>query len=225
MTWVEFVLAFLVFFASHSILIRAPAKPWIVACIGSKGFVALYASLSLAVLAWLITSAARAPYVELWSWSSWQSYMTLALMLPACLLLAMSIARPNPFSFGGVANDRFDPAHPGIIRWTRHPLLAVLTLWSIAHVVPNGNLAHVLVFGSFTAFALFGHRLVDRRKRLELGAEWQRMLMRVQASGTIPKPLSYRSLICRLALGIGLFLALIWLHPLVLGVSPIQMRS
>ena len=225
MAWAEFSLAFLAFFASHSIPIRPPVKPWVVARIGAKGFTVLYAMLSFAVLAWLITAAGRAPYIELWPWAPWQSHVTLALMLPACLLLAMSIARPNPFSFGGALNDRFDPANPGIIRWTRHPLLAVLALWAIAHLVPNGDLAHGLVFGSFAAFALLGHRLVDRRKRRELGDDWQRLLTHVQASGIIPKAESYRVLISRLALGIGMFLALIWLHSLVLGVSPVQMPS
>ncbi|MEM8950149.1 MAG: NnrU family protein [Pseudomonadota bacterium] len=219
MAWVEFVLAFLVFFASHSILIRPPVKPWLVARIGSRGFTAFYVILSLAVLAWLINAAGQAPYVELWPWAPWQSHVTLALMLPACLLLAMSIARPNPFSFGGALNDRFDPEHPGIIRWTRHPLLAVLALWAMAHLLPNGDLAHALVFGSFAAFALFGIRLVDQRKRLELGDEWQRLLTRVQASRVIPKPVYYRALVFRLSVGIGLFYALIWLHPLILGVS------
>lgn len=221
MAWAELFLAFLAFFFSHSVPIRPPVKPWIIACIGETGFTLVYAALSLAVLAWLIAAAGRAPFVELWPWASWQSHITLALMLPACLILTLSIARPNPFSFGGRRNDRFDPAYPGIIRWILHPLLAVLALWAIAHVLPNGDLAHGIVFGVFAAFALLGGRLVDRRKRREMGDDWQRLTAHVQQSSTIPKPSNYGALIVRGALGIGLFLGLIWLHPLVLGVSPL----
>lgn len=221
MAWAELVLAFTLFFVSHSIPIRPPVKPWIVARIGDAGFTVLYAILSLTVLGWLITAAGRAPFIELWPWASWQSHVTLALMLPVCLILAMSIARPNPFSFGGRGNDRFDPAHPGIVRWMRHPLLAALALWAIAHLVPNGDLAHGLVFGIFDAFALLGGRMVDGRKRRELGDDWQRLLTDVQASPVIPRPLSCQAAAVRFALGIGLYLGLIWLHPWVLGVSPI----
>ena len=221
MAWAEFLLATLVFFVSHSIPNRPPLKPWLVARIGIAGFSALYSFLSLIILGWLIAAASRAPFIELWPWAPWQSYVTLVLMLLTCLLLAMSVARPNPFSFGGVANDEFDPTRPGLIRWTRHPLLAVLALWAIAHLLPNGDLAHALVFGSFAAFALFGCRLVDRRKRLEMGDDWQRLLTQVQSCSLVPRPLNDSVLILRLALGIGLFLGLIWLHPLMLGVSPI----
>ena len=221
MAWAEFLLATLVFFVSHSIPNRPPLKPWLVARIGIAGFSALYSLLSLIILGWLIAAASRAPFIELWPWASWQSYVTLVLMLLTCLLLAVSVARPNPFSFGGVANDKFDPTRPGIIRWTRHPLLAVLALWAIAHLLPNGDLAHALVFASFAAFALFGCRLVDRRKRLEMGDDWQHLLTQVQSCSLVPRPLNDSVLILRLVLGIGLFLGLIWLHPLMLGVSPI----
>jgi hypothetical protein len=96
-------------------------------------------------------------------------------MGPVCQILASSIARPNPFSFGGAGNDRFDQRQPGIVRWSPHPLLLALALWAAAHVVPNGDQAHVILFGTFTAFAILGDRLIDRRKRREIWAEWQRL--------------------------------------------------
>lgn len=222
MAWAELFLAFTIFFVSHSVPIRPPVKPWLVARVGGTGFTLLYAVLSFVVLAWLIAAAARAPFVELWPWAPWQSQVTLALMLPACLILAISIARPNPFSFGGSRNDSFDPMHPGVVRWIRHPLLAVLALWAIAHLLPNGNLAHGLVFGTFAAFALLGSRLIDQRKRREMGDDWQRLAIQVQGSALIPKPSSHGTLIVRLALGTGLFVGLIWLHPWILGVSPLS---
>lgn len=69
MMWAEFVLAFGVFFASHSIPVRPPVRPWLVSRLGAGGFHLVYSLLSLAVLGWLITAAGRAPYVELWTWA------------------------------------------------------------------------------------------------------------------------------------------------------------
>jgi uncharacterized membrane protein len=179
-----------------------------------------YSALSLAVLAWLIGAAGRAPYVGLWDWAPWQVHVPLTVMGPVCLILALSIGRPNPFSFGGARNDQFDPARPGIVRLSRHPLLLALALWAAAHVVPNGDLAHVILFGTFAAFALLGGRLIDRRKRREMGPEWQGMLDRVAATPLLSVSPSGDTLL-RLAASIALYGALLWAHPFLFGVSPL----
>lgn len=44
------------------------------------------------------------------------------------------------------------------------------------HLLPNGDLAHVLLFGPFLVMALVGMPMVERRRRREMGeAEWQRL--------------------------------------------------
>lgn len=91
-------------------------------------------------------------------------------------LLAFSVAAPNPLSFGGARNERFDPKRPGVVGLARHPLLLALALWAFAHVIPNGDLAHVVMFGLLGSFALLGTPLIDRRKRRALGeAQWSMM--------------------------------------------------
>ena len=221
MGWLEFTAACAVFFLSHSIPVRPPVRPWLQARLGRSGFTLVYSVLSLAVLAWLIGAAGRAPQVPLWGWAPWQAHVTLALMLPVCLILALGIARPNPFSFGGARNERFDPMRPGIVRFSRHPFLLALALWAAAHVVPNGDLAHVILFGTFSGFALVGMRLVDRRRKRELGATWNRLeTVRQQAPLLLP-PVSWAEAAIRVALGIALYAALLWLHPWLFGVSPL----
>ena len=118
----------------------------------AAGFTLAYSALSLAVLTWVIGAAGRAPYVPLWQWAPWQNHVVLVVMALVCLLLALSIGRPNPFSFGGARNQDFDPHVPGIIRLHRHPLLLALGLWAFAHTLPNGDLAHVILFGVFGVF-------------------------------------------------------------------------
>ncbi|PRY83771.1 NnrU family protein [Donghicola tyrosinivorans] len=220
MGWLEFVAAYAVFFASHSLPVRPSVRPWLEARLGSSGFTLAYSALSLVVLAWLIGAAGRAPHLAVWDWAPWQVHVPLTVMWPVCLILALSIARPNPFSFGGASNDRFDPTRPGIVRWSRHPLLLALALWAAAHIVPNGDLAHVILFGTFAAFALLGGRLVDRRKRREMGPEWQRMRNRVADAPRLPASLSDGTLL-RLAAGVALYGTLLWAHPFLFGVSPL----
>ncbi len=221
MGWLEFALAWIAFFITHSLPLRAPFRPWMQRCLGQRGFTILYSALSLAVLTWLIGAAGRAPFVPLWDWAPWQAHVSLTVMLPVCLILAFSLGRPNPFSFGGARNDRFDPARPGIVRITRHPLLLALTLWAAAHVVPNGDMAHTLLFGTFAVFAAFGIRLVDRRRQREMGAQWQRLHAAVAASSAIAKPSSWAGALIRFVAGLALYGGLIWLHPRLFDVSPL----
>jgi uncharacterized membrane protein len=219
MGWNEFAFAFGAFFLTHSIPIRPPLRPWAVARLGHAGFGIAYSALSLGVLAWLIAAAGRAPYVPLWDWAPWQNHVVLAVMLPICVILSLAIARPNPFSFGGAQNDRFDPASPGIVRLTRHPLLQALGIWSAAHILPNGDLAHVMLFGTFAGFAMLGGRLVDRRRQREMGQRWHDLRA---ALSECPASLSLTAdTLLRLAAGLMLYAGLIWLHPLVIGVDPL----
>lgn len=215
MDWLEFTAAFAAFFLTHSIPLRPAVRPHLQRALGRRGFTLVYSALSIAMLGWLIAAAGRAPFVPLWTWAPWQPLVPLVVMLLVCLILSLAIARPNPFSFGGARNETFDPARPGIVRLNRHPLLLALALWGTAHVVPNGDLAHVILFGTFTGFALLGRRLIDRRKRREMGKDWDALAAMVKAAAPLPLPLS------RLATGLALYLLLIAAHPLLFGVSPL----
>jgi uncharacterized membrane protein len=219
MGWLEYGLAFVAFFVSHALPVRPPLRPWLVARLGRAGFGLAYSALSLAVLAWLIVAAGRAPFVPLWTWAPWQNQLVLVVMLPVCLLLALSIGRPNPWSIGGWRNDRFDPVRPGVVRWVRHPLLMALGLWAAAHVVPNGDLAHVILFGSFTVFSLLGARRIGLRRAVEIGQNPHRR--NTDAIPTGNRNLVLLDLVARLALGAVVYTGLILLHPSLIGVSPL----
>lgn len=211
--WGEYLLAVAAFLLSHALPVRPPVKPWLVARIGARGFGILYSALSLAILAWLIGAAGRAPFVPLWYPPLWGPWAVLAAMVLACLLVALALGRPNPLSFGGWGDAGFDPARPGIVGLVRHPVLAALALWAGAHLIPNGDLAHVLLFGSLGAFALAGMPMVDRRKRRNLGArEWAALVAEARAHRARgPWPL------WRIALGLGAVALLVWLHPWLAG--------
>lgn len=223
--WTEFALAFLAFFIAHALPVRSPVKARLVAVLGPRGFTLAYSLLSLALLAWLIGAASRAPFLPLWNWAPWQAFVPLSAMAAACLLVALSLGRPNPFSFGGRHNDRFDPARPGLLRWTRHPLLAALALWAAAHIPPNGDLAHLLLFGSFATFALLGMPLIDRRKRRQMGGQWDELVTRMReaakpADAEVTADLA-ADLPWRLSAAALLYALLLLLHPLLFGVSPL----
>ncbi|MFP7674480.1 NnrU family protein [Marivita sp. S0852] len=219
MSWLGFTGIFALFFVTHSIPVRPAVKSRITAQVGSRGFGIGYSILSIGMLSLLIWSAGEAPYVELWPQMTWQRHVVHLGMLAVCVILAFTLARPNPFSFGGSRNDQFDPARPGIVRLTRHPVLLALALWAGLHLLPNGDVAHVILFGVLGGFAIAGRALINRRKRREMGAEaWDSLNRAVAQAPLIQAPASWSGAALRLVAGVVTFVALLALHPIVIGV-------
>ncbi|HEY0330065.1 MAG TPA: NnrU family protein [Rhodopseudomonas sp.] len=226
--WAEFAAAFVVFVASHAVPSRPELRAALTARLGERGFLALYSGVSLLVLAWLIGAAARAPFVPLWTFEPWQMLAPNLAMPCACLLAAFGIGAANPLSFGGNAKLAFDPDQPGVVGLARHPLLWAIALWSAAHLVPNGDLAHVVLFGFFAFIALAGMVIIDRRKQRRLGREAWQALARNTSFWPLAalfdgrfRPRSSRIAPKRLAIGILAWLTLLALHAPVIGVSPL----
>lgn len=214
--WAELATAFVVFFISHSVPVRGAIKTRISSIISLRGFTLVYSILSTAILTWLIVAAGRAPYIEIWPFAPWQKYAPIIGMAIASIISALALGRPNPLSFGGGNNDAFDPDNPGIVGWLRHPLLFVLLIWSLAHLIPNGDLAHLILFGTFSGFAVLGHLLINRRNKRLLGAKtWARLT-------TTKRRISpTRNGVIRMLIGSALYLGLVLLHAPVIGVSPL----
>lgn len=217
--WTNYIVAFAVFFASHMVLVRPPVRPLLVRALTPAGFTLCYSVLSLAILWWLIVASRDAPYVEIWAWSPWQNWVPLIAMVPFCVILAFGVGVSNPFSFGGMRNDRFDAARPGLVKWVRHPVLVALLIWSVAHLVPNGNLAHVILFGAFAVFSLLGMKMIDKRRQREMGPDWQR-LVRAMNEAQGAHDVDWQSLLVRGLLAAITYVVLAGLHPYLIGVDP-----
>jgi uncharacterized membrane protein len=226
--WSEFVAAFAVFLLSHALPARPALRQALVRRLGERGFLLGYSAVSLAILAWLIAAAGRAPVVPLWPFAHWQMWApNLALPL-ACALAAFGIGAANPLSFGGNPKQRFDPEQPGILGVARHPLLWAIALWAASHLVPNGDLAHVVLFGVFVLLALLGMLVIDRRRRRQFGAEsWNLLAARTSLwpfaawlSGRW-QPRGLKLDPARIAAALAAWLALLLAHPVVIGVSPL----
>lgn len=220
MSWFEYFAVFAAFFVTHSIPTRPTVRARLVNALGQRGFTALYSCLSLLMLWAVIHAAAKAPFVQLWESAPWHRSVVQICMFGVCLILAFSLARPNPFSFGGARNETFDPLKPGIVRWMRHPILIALALWAALHLLANGDLAHVLLFGVFVAFALFGSSLIDARKKRDLGTKrWQAFLADVKAQPFFNTDFRGAPIALRLCAGLLGYALLLVFHSHVIGVS------
>lgn len=123
---------------------------------------------------------------QLWNPPDQLRPLTQLLMLPAFILLAAAYI-------------------PSRIRTvTKHPMLAAITIWALAHLIVRGDLASVLLFGSFLAFSLLDRFSVETREALgPLG----------KATG------GWRGDIAAIAVGTIAFAVMaLWLHGSIVGV-------
>ncbi|MDR0807895.1 MAG: NnrU family protein [Gemmobacter sp.] len=220
MEWLNFGAALAAFFASHALPANPAIKARAKARLGRRGFGAVFGALSALTLIWVIVAAGRAPYIEIWPQYPWMRWTTNLVMPAALLLPALALGAPNPLSFGG-RRTGFDPERPGIAGVVRHPLLWALILWSSAHLLVNGDLAHVILFAAFAVFCLLGIPMLDQRRRRETGpADWSRLAAH---SPNLPRPLRIIPALSwpRLILWAALWAAILAAHPHVIGVSPL----
>lgn len=165
----QFILALIVFLALHMIPAIPALRGRIIARIGRRAYLIIYSLVSLLALAWLIAATLQLDYIPLWDAAPWQAHVTLTLMPIAFILLFAGLFSPNPLSI----TMRGGGTRPGAVTTiTRHPVLWGFALWAASHILPNGDVRSVLLFGALLAFALLGMLTADRRAHRRLGDDW-----------------------------------------------------
>ncbi len=164
-----------VFFIGIHVLLSGTELRWrITAKTGEEVFQSIFGLLSLGGIIWLCRAYGRAEYVELWGQVQSMRWLALLLMLPAFLLAGLAFTSPNPTAVrGGAWLKESEPAK-GIERVTRHPFLWGVVLWSVTHLIYNGDLASMIFFGTFLVLALRGPFSIDRKRKRVHGADWER---------------------------------------------------
>lgn len=176
--WGELLAALAAFLLTHAIPARPAIRARLMALAGRRAYFIAYSVLSLVMLGWLIAASASAPYLELWPREDWQTFVPVIGMLVASILAVSAFTSPNPLSLALPSAVPFDPQRPGVAGVVRHPLLWATLIWSVAHIVPNGDLAHLVMFGTFALLSIGGMLMLDRRRQRKLGLDTWRELAR-----------------------------------------------
>ncbi|MGO4128859.1 NnrU family protein [Inquilinus sp. YAF38] len=195
--------------------VAGPLRPMLHARLGEMGYRGLFSVLSAVGLVWLALAYRGAPTEPLWAPVPF--WIPAVLVFLGFVLLAYSFGPSNPTQVGA---ERMGSVLPvaGITRITRHPMLWAFSLWALAHLTVNGHWAGVLLFGAILVTALNGMVSIDRKRAARLGPAWDDFARRTSrlpfaavASGRGQLVLGELAA-WRLGLGIGLYVAALWLH-------------
>jgi uncharacterized membrane protein len=193
MAWL--LLGLLLFLGIHSVAIVAPqGRNAIAQRIGEGPWKGLYTLIALAGFGLIVAgySEARQHPLLLWTPPTSMRHLAALLMLPVFVLLIAAYL-------------------PGRIQRTaRHPMLLAVKLWATAHLLSNGNLADVLLFGGFLLWAVADR--ISLKRRAAAG------LLRPLHTG----PPSAANDAIALVAGLALYLVFaFWGHAFLIGVNPL----
>jgi uncharacterized membrane protein len=213
------------FLGIHILISGSPLRGVIVRRIGERPYLGLFSALSVAGLVWLIRAYAGAERISLWSPPEALRWAAPPLVLVALLLVVIGLTTPSPtVTFGEGRLTAPEPAQ-GILRITRHPFLWGVSLWAATHLLLNGDLASITLFGTMLILAGLGPLLIDGKRRRAFGPAWARFAA-VTSNVPFAAILAGRNALrigeigaWRAALAVVMWVALLALHPWLFGVS------
>ncbi len=162
------LLAAMAFVLIHLGISGTVLRDGLVRRMGLNAYMILFSVLSVGTMIWVVAAYKAAPYVATWGMLQWWKPVAIALMLPAFLLVVVGLTTPNPTA---VAQEGLVDRPPvGIVRITRHPFLMGVALWSFVHLVGNGDVASLLLFGALFVVSVAGPASIDAKRARALGA-------------------------------------------------------
>jgi uncharacterized membrane protein len=186
------ILGLVLFLGVHSV--RVVAEDWrtgVRARMGENAYKGLYSVLSIAGFALIVWGygQARQQPVPLWLPPLWTRHLAALLTLPAFVLLVAAYVPGNSLKTR-----------------LRHPMVLGIKLWAAAHLLANGNVADVLLFGSFLLWAALSFRAARARDR---------------AAGAVAAPGRLLPTVVAVAVGLAAWAVFaFWAHGVLIGVRP-----
>lgn len=183
------VIGLVLFLGAHVFVTLRGPRAAVIARIGEwpyKGLMGLASLVGLVLIGYGFGQYRATGWIQLWSPPGWTYYLTQLLMWPASILVVAAYARGS------------------IWRTLKHPMLVGVKTWAVAHLISNGDLGSIVLFGSFLAWAVYDR--ITLKRRSDPGAP------SIPAGG-------HRNDVIALVVGTLLYLALgLVFHPLVVGV-------
>ena len=142
------IVGLVVFLGAHAFVPQRERRADVIARWGEGRYKLGFSLLSAIGLALIVYGFARyraTGWIDIWSPPAWTRHVAVALMLPAVILFVAA----------------YVPGH--IKRTLKHPMLAGVKLWALAHLIANGDLGSIILFGSFLAWAVYDRISLKRR--------------------------------------------------------------
>ncbi len=136
------------FLGAHTLTTMRDARAALIARLGEGGYKIVYSLVSLAgiaLAAWGFSLYRATGWINVWYPPVAMRHLAVGLMLPAVILVVASYIRGR------------------IYIAVKHPMLAGVKLWAVLHLLANGDLGSIILFGSVLAWAVYDRISLKRR--------------------------------------------------------------
>ena len=147
------ILGLVLFHGVHTLTTQRELRASVIASTGEGGYKIGYALVSfagLAVIVWGFAHYRAAGMWEVWTPPTALKHLAVALMLPAVILVVAAYLRGRIYTA------------------VKHPMLTGIKLWAAAHLLANGDLGSIILFGSFLGWAVYDR--ISLKHRTDAGA-------------------------------------------------------
>jgi uncharacterized membrane protein len=186
------ILGLILFLGIHTLTTMRTARAAVIGRLGEgpyKGLYSLISAVGLVLIVWGFSRYRSAGYIQVWD-------PPFAIFHPIALVLLW-------FAFVALASAY---APPSKIKATlRHPMLVAVKTWALSHLLVNGDLGSMLLFGALLAWAVYDRIAAKRRGD----------------PGAPPVAGFGRNDAIVVAIGTVAYIAVLWLHESLIGVAAV----
>lgn len=183
------IMGLVLFLGGHLVTTQRGLRTQLIARHGEGTYKIIYAAVSavgLGLIVWGFATYRATGWIDVWTPPRVMKHISVGLMLVAVIMLVSAYIRGR------------------IYTTLKHPMLAAVKLWAVAHLIANGDLGSIVLFGSFLAWAVLDR--ISLKRRTDAGGP--------------PIPVGgVGNDVIAVAVGIVAYLALGYaFHPVVIGV-------
>ena len=160
-----------------------PIREQLISKLGEMGYKGIFAILLITAIVAMVFGWRSIDPVAIYVLPAWSRYVTTLLMLATFILFSASNSTTN------------------IKRVIRHPQLTGLVLWSVGHLLSNGDNRSLVLFGTLAAWAIVEMILINKRE-----GEWSK-----------PEVASIKAELITVAVGLVMFTIFLFAHPYIAG--------
>jgi len=144
------ILGLVIFLGTHLFVTRREARAAAINRLGNvyRLLFVLASALGLVLIVWGYALYRQSGWIDIWSPPAFMRHLTIGLNWFAVVLVLAA----------------YLPGH--IKAKTKHPMLAGIKIWAFAHLLSNGDLGSIILFGSFLAWAVYARIAIKKREAL-----------------------------------------------------------
>ncbi len=215
------------FVGGHFLLSWPTLRERLIARLGQGPFTGLYSLLMVLVLIWVVAAYRVAPPFVLWDFGPSVNLLPVLAMPFALILAVAGLTSRNPTAVMGEGLLAHALPVDGILTISRHPFLSGVALWSVSHLIANGDAASAMLFGGMGILSIGGMSAIDHKRSLKLGQNWAAFAAK---TSRIPFGAAFSGRVqvdwggigwVRPVIGLILYVALFTLHDWLFGVPVI----